>query len=76
MDASGRSEASFWACTLAEIRRVIRSGRRRTRIERAVHYRQSAYAARLGQSSDRNIDRHLPDLGGDEEEHQLPDWEE
>ena len=59
---SGLPETEYWRATPAEAVRAIRAGQQR----RAITYRDMAYAARLGQSSEKNIDRYLPRVGDDD----------
>ena len=59
---SGLPETEYWRATPAETRRAVRAGQKR----RAVRYRDAAYAARLGQSAEKHIDRYLPRIEDDD----------
>ena len=61
LDWTGRPESEYWSATPAEVVRAVKSGRRR----RALRYRDMAFAARLGQSAEKNLERYLPPIEDD-----------
>ena len=61
LDWTGRSEPEYWAATPAETLRAVKSGQRR----RARRFRDLAYTARIGQSTEKNIERFMPVIEDD-----------
>ena len=63
LDWSGRPEHEYWEATPAEAGRAVVAGIRR----RARTLHDMTAAARLGQSTEKNIEKFLPPLGGEDD---------